>query len=900
MFSKKRGVIFGIFILLIVVLSFVQVEGLIDDCIPSGGNYCSSPYSVQDGADCCLPTGSTCGSNSDCEDNNPCTSDSCLLEVDKDYFVCYNPNACPDYLNCVAEGDTYSCQFEGENHVSTLCSNTQYIGPDVFYDCEGSWTIPEVLASCSGSYSECVEDPSAPPPPPDGICHAGESLEYFSCFGLSQVNCNNQPTCTYTPSTPQQTYNCNVEYDTISECDGNSACTTIKTNTCLPKKDLCESCDYSGQCSSDNCMSNSIGEDSSCIESDISLNNLSESQCYSGICETCNSGNDCASGNCVEDQNGIGRCANLDQCLTFDSSTVTCTMYSLGDSYCSGDTEKMNCSSSGWSSTICGDGSFCVDGECITPPTPEAYWEDEDTQVNQSLKTIEIMPEQIPYNINLILKNSGLTSETFVIKEDDSGEGALNGDDSIKNLVSSTVSGNKLIATWSITQEDLDAAGTEEDGIYEFYFEVAGETSLNVFINPVFATPSCSDGEQNGFEEGIDCGGECEAACDDPALCSDGNLNGLETEIDCGGPYCPTCASASWTSPYSGIYMENITVDSDNVPKGITFRMVLSQPADTEDLQFALKESDAGEGTLNWDDNIETFMGTLNSAGDIEFNWTTTLENFEDAGNEEGNLYEFYFEIQGKRSNDLEIQLDDVLPSCSDGIQNGDEEGVDCEGSCPNECPPPVCNFINVCADYGEMGECNADECNVSETSVPGLGADETASCKWFETLSKCDTQTSVTFNGTNIGNCVYDEDTTTDNCDDGFLSYSWNVSWEWDGNNAWATKLLCENANSVGTCVLGIEGNYHYDPELANEDCVSGSQTIPCPAQIQLNFFTWKNFFATALLILIIYIILRSSKTVKKKVLGKGKKKTTKKSTKKKVVGKKIKGKKKAVKKKK
>jgi len=28
-----------------------------------------------------------------------------------------------------------------------------------------------------------------------------------------------------------------------------------------------------------------------------------------------------------------------------------------------------------------------------------------------------------------------------------------------------------------------------------------------------------------------------------------------------------------------------------------------------------------------------------------------------------------------------------ACPTCTDGIQNGDEEGVDCGGSCPNECP---------------------------------------------------------------------------------------------------------------------------------------------------------------------------------------------------------------------
>ena len=31
-------------------------------------------------------------------------------------------------------------------------------------------------------------------------------------------------------------------------------------------------------------------------------------------------------------------------------------------------------------------------------------------------------------------------------------------------------------------------------------------------------------------------------------------------------------------------------------------------------------------------------------------------------------------------------------PTCDDGIMNGDETGIDCGGSCPNSCPEPTCN----------------------------------------------------------------------------------------------------------------------------------------------------------------------------------------------------------------
>lgn len=72
---------------------------------------------------------------------------------------------------------------------------------------------------------------------------------------------------------------------------------------------------------------------------------------------------------------------------------------------------------------------------------------------------------------------------------------------------------------------------------------------------------NCEDGEQNGQETGVDCGGPdcppCVSGCTDPeannynamasqddgscAYCCDGAQNGTETGVDCGGPVCAPC-----------------------------------------------------------------------------------------------------------------------------------------------------------------------------------------------------------------------------------------------------------------------------------------------------------------------------------------------------------------------
>ncbi len=54
--------------------------------------------------------------------------------------------------------------------------------------------------------------------------------------------------------------------------------------------------------------------------------------------------------------------------------------------------------------------------------------------------------------------------------------------------------------------------------------------------------PTCNDGEQNGNETGVDCGGP---DCDPCATCNDGEQNGNETGVDCGGPDCDPCATCN-------------------------------------------------------------------------------------------------------------------------------------------------------------------------------------------------------------------------------------------------------------------------------------------------------------------------------------------------------------------
>jgi len=147
-------------------------------------------------------------------------------------------------------------------------------------------------------------------------------------------------------------------------------------------------------------------------------------------------------------------------------------------------------------------------------------------------------------------------------------------------------------------------------------------------------------------------------------------------------------------------------------------------------------------------------------------------------------------------------------------------------GNGPGPCNNSIVNSGEECdgTDWGGITGCsNFDEFDGG-----------TLSCS-----STCMFDTSLCTGGSGdvpsaIGSCTYDEDTTSDNCDDGFLTYSWTATWTWD-----------------------VDNPEHNDPNNAAAKCVGGEKTIPCPAQLELPFFSIYNVIAALILIVLIYAIL-------------------------------------------
>jgi hypothetical protein len=230
-------------------------------------------------------------------------------------------------------------------------------------------------------------------------------------------------------------------------------------------------------------------------------------------------------------------------------------------------------------------------------------------------------------------------------------------------------------------------------------FEPGGARAglLNSLACQAPAPPSCNDGIQNGNETGVDCGGSCPNAC---ATCNDGIQNGNETGVDCGG----SCGSCSCTDN-----AVTLTLKLDNYPEETSWTLTTAagstvasggtygnqSPGATITENFCLPDgcyvftiSDTyGDGICcgygNGSYSLNDANGALASGGSFSYSEST---NFCVGGGGTGPTCSDG--IQNGNETGIDCGGPDCAPctTCNDGIQNGDETGIDCGGSCPNTC----------------------------------------------------------------------------------------------------------------------------------------------------------------------------------------------------------------------
>jgi hypothetical protein len=249
------------------------------------------------------------------------------------------------------------------------------------------------------------------------------------------------------------------------------------------------------------------------------------------------------------------------------------------------------------------------------------------------------------------------------------------------------------------------------------------------------ACPTCFDGIQNGQETGVDCGGPDCPAC---FSCNDGIQNGQETGVDCGGPDCPACPSCN-----DGVQNgdeEGIDCGGANCPP-------CAVPCNENSLELAIN-FDLLPSQVTWE--VLDGAGTMVAAGGPYASGNSNSSTTEyiclpdgcyeftiyDSGGD-GLCCRFGFGsyslsnagngaliASGGNYGDLETTafcLGSTQPTCFDGIQNGDEQGVDCGGSsCPPCGPAPSCN--DGIQNGQETGvDCGGPACPACPTCFDGI-----------------------------------------------------------------------------------------------------------------------------------------------------------------------------------
>ena len=415
------------------------------------------------------------------------------------------------------------------------------------------------------------------------------------------------------------------------------------------------------------------------------------------------------------------------------------------------------------------------------------------------------------------------------IYENDSVDGLL--DDEIRTastdvgVLKGTIDETgKTKVLWKLTEEDIIAAETEDT--YEFYAKInllSDEISFK--DNPVFIEIT-----------------DVPTSYLDNALAEWRDLLGLQKET--------AITYKSTATNIVSLYAWNI---------GAT---------EGTEVTIQVYEDDAiGRDNIRTIATENPLTGTVNAAGVLFVLWTISEEDVGNsgAGGTESNPWEYYFKL-----------------NISDEEKEFDTEILEVRNT--SAIVPGECVNVNICADYNTAGDCSEDECNVT-IDILGVNCsaeDISCYCAWNETEG-CAAQWGVTApNGTNgtgvivIGSCALDENAGEDNCDDGFLSYSWMANWNWDGGNQYATQELCLSATggSPGDCVQDPTTLlWHYDPESRNALCVGGENTLACPNQVQLSFGNWLNWVIAVIIILVIYYFVALYRKKHKKSKAKKKK---------------------------
>ena len=428
------------------------------------------------------------------------------------------------------------------------------------------------------------------------------------------------------------------------------------------------------------------------------------------------------------------------------------------------------------------------------------------------------------------------------------------------------------------TETDLDCGGGScpacANGLACVNNQGARDCVSGVCTNNVCQGPGCLDSVKNGTETDVDCGGavcgscgnglRCSVASDCASgvcsgngnnrvcqvpTCNDGVRNGAETATDCGGGTCGPCANGQACANGFGVR---------DCASGVCTNSVCQNPTCNDGVKNANETAVdcGGGGALNCgpcanglacvnnqgarDCQSGVCTGNICRAPACNDSVKNGAETATDCG---GGVCPTCANGQacvtgaGLRDCVSGVCTANICqaPTCFDGVQNGNEVGIDCRGVCNNLCPDGRrCLAANDCVS----GVCNNNICGVASCNDGVKNGVETGVDCGGGACPKC---------GNNIGCVNGPQDCVSLNCINGLcaaptcvdvLKNGAETATDCGGGTCpgCANGLACVNGQGARDCLSGVCTNALCQiPNCADGVRNGGEVGIdcrgPCPA---------------------------------------------------------------------
>ncbi len=338
-----------------------------DSCNPAEGcAHGNSNEECSDGDVCTL--GDQCADGAckpgtdllDCDDGNPCTTDSC------------NPA-----LGCAHGNSNDACDDGNACTTNDQCLGGQCKGGEPPECDDGNVCTTD---SCQPNQG-CVHALNSAPCNDDDVCTIGDHCHLGQCIGSGTLTCNDGNPCTVDSCNPAA--GC-VFTASNAPCDDQNACTTgdlCKDKACVGTAAL--DCDDGNPCTDDACdlLTGCLHQPNAlpCDDGDACTQGetCQQGQCLGGLPVGCDDGNLCTDDACSPDT-GCTHTANQAPCSDQNACTSgdicqdgACVAPGIldcdDDNPCTGDScePKSGCVNDPLTGTPCTDGSLCtVDDAC--------------------------------------------------------------------------------------------------------------------------------------------------------------------------------------------------------------------------------------------------------------------------------------------------------------------------------------------------------------------------------------------------------------------------------------------------------------------------------------------------------------------------------------------------------